>query len=526
MSKEKKLSPKAVKAIVISAVAVLLVAVAVLIAVFVIKPAVDNKEKPDTTTTTTTVSSEQTAELDTQLVDYNGTKIPKTFAEILTENENKREAKCKEYGTVTEIGETKISLPEFAMYYYTKFVNKYSEARNSIATKGSNTTGFDIEKMPDEQKYATGDGSWANYFAYGAVQDIQKDYANFQRACEAGTKLTSEDIEFIAYNYNTICNNAKRDNVSPDEHLAESYVEGVDLSMYMTRVIMTTYAKRYAEEEQIRIENACTEEELEAKYNENPMLYQVVKVRVHMMASEYTQEEIDAIRNVEDFNAFAKKNHPRDDYDVDGITNLGYMTYSELEAFHGETVANWAFDKSRFAGELGTVKDYLGRYVILVEKPAFTPYSHQILVYKNGRNGAQKKAAEFYESWQAGEKTEASFRKLMEGSEYCEEIAATITDYDKEMEKWLADPARKRGDTAKFELSDAVYVVYYLEPNTEDFDWKKDVATDLAKEKYDEEFKKLVEAKYVEKVDDKILQRCFKKVNVRIDKFTKKMAEK
>lgn len=520
MSKGKK---PGTKAVIISAAAVILVAAAVLIAIFVIKPAVDNKDKPDNTTTTA-VSTEQDIKLDTELVDYNGTKIPGTFAEILTENESKREAKCGEYGAVTEIGGTKISLPEFAMYYYTKFVNKYSEARNSIATKGYNMTGYDIEKMPDEQKYTTGDGTWANYFAFGAVQDIQKDYANFQRACEAGTELTSEDIEFIAYNYNTICNNAKRDNQTPDEHLAKSYVEGVDLSMYMSRVIITTYAKRYAEEEQIRLEEACTEDELQAKFNENPMLYKVAKVRVHMMASEFTQEEIDAIKNVEDFNAFAKKNYPRDDYDVDGITNLGYMTYSELEAFHGETVANWVFDKNRVAGELGTVKDYLGSYVILVEEPASTPYSHQILVYKNARSGAPERAAKFYEEWQAGEKTEASFREL--AADYGEEIAATITDYDRDMEIWLADPARKRGDAAKFELSDAVYVVYYLEPNTEDFDWKKDVATDLATDKYKAEYDKLIEEKYAEKVDDKVLQRCFKKVNVRIDRFNKNMAEK
>lgn len=519
MSKEKKLSTKA---IIISAAAVILIAAAVLVAVFVIKTEDDNKDKPDSTTTTAV--SEQNAELDTQLVDYNGTKIPKTFAEILTENESKREAKCNQYGTVTTIGETKISLPEFAMYYYTKFVNKYSEARNSMATKGYNMTGFDIEKMPDEQKYTTGDGTWANYFAFGAVQDIQRVYANFQRACEAGTELNSEDMEFIAYNYNTICNNAARNDQTPDEHTAASYVEGVDLSMYMSRVIMMMYAKRYEENEQIRLEGACTEDELQAKFNENQMLYKVAKVRVHMMASEFTQEEIDAIKNVEDFNAFAKKNYPRDDYDVDGITNLGYMTYSELEAFHGETVANWVFDKNRVAGELGTVKDYLGSYVILVEEPAFTPYSHQILVYKNARSGAPESAAKFYEKWQSGEKTEASFKEL--AADYGEEIAATITDYDRDMEIWLADPARKRGDTAKFELSDAVYVVYYLEPNTEDFDWKKDVAADLAADKYKAEYDKLIEEKYVEKVDDKVLQRCFKKVNVRIDRFNKNMAEK
>ncbi len=516
MSKNKKLSTKA---IIISVAAAVLLAAAVLVAVFVIKPADDNKDKPDNTTTAV---SEQSAELDTELVDYNGTKIPKTFAEILTENENKREAKCREYGAVTEIGETKISLPEFAMYYYTKFVNKYSEARNSIATRGYNMTGYDIEKMPDEQKYTTGEGAWANYFAYGAVQDIQKVYANFQRACESGTKLTTEDMDFIAYNYNAVFKNADKEKISPDEQLAKSYVEGVDFSMFMSRVIMMVYSKRYEANEQIRLEEACAEEELQAKFNENPMLYKVAKVRVHMMASDYTQEEIDAIRNVEDFNAFAKKNYPRDDYDVDGITNLGYMTYSELEAFHGEAVANWAFDKNRNEGELGFVEDYFGKYVILVEEPAFTPCSHQILAYKIAENGAQQKAAEFYESWQAGEKTEASFKEL--AANYGEEIAATITDYDRDMEIWLADPARKRGDTAKFELSDAVYVVYYLEPNTEDFDWKKDVATDLATEKYKAEYDKLIEEKYAEKVDDKVLQRCFKKVNVRIERFNKNMA--
>ena len=519
MSNNKK---KTVKAVVISVAAVIVVAAA-LLAVFVIKPAVENKNKPDDSVTTT--ASEPETEFDSELVEYNGLKMQKSFADILAEAEAEREEKCKEYGVVAEIGGIKISLPEFSMYYYTKFINKYSDVRRAVANNGSNTTGYDIEKMPDEQKYTTGDGTWANYFSYEAIQDIQETYANFQRACEAGTELNSEDLKIISYNYNTVRNAAEKDKLTPDEHIEENYVDGVDLSMYMSRVIMTMYAKRYAENEKIRLEAECTEEQLQAKYNENPMLYMVAKVRVHMMASEYTQEEIDAIKNVDDFNAFAKKNNPRDDYDVEGITNLGYMTYSELEAFHGETVANWAFDKNRHEGELGTVRDYLGRYVILVEEPAFNPCSHQILMYKNGRNGAPERATKFYESWQSGEKTEASFRKLMEGSEYCEEIAATITDYDKEMEIWLADPARKHGDTAKFELSDAVYVVYYLEPNTEDFDWKKDVATALASEAYKEEYDKLIEKEYAENVDDKVLQRCFKKVNVRIDRFNKAMSE-
>ncbi len=520
MSKEKKISTKA---IIISVVAVILVVAAVLVAVFVIKPSDNNTDKPETTTT---ASDEQAVKLDTQLVEYNGTQIPKTFADILAENEKAREAKCNQYGVVAKMGETKISLPEFAMYYYTKFTNKYSEARSSIANSGQNMTGFDIEKLPDEQKYTSGSGTWANYFAFGAVQEIQADYANFQRACEAGTQLTSEDMEFITYNYNTVQKNASRDNVSVNEHLASSYVDGVDISMFMTRVIMRVYAARYEENEKARLAEACTEEEIQAKYNENPMLYKVVKLRVHKTVNEFTYEDIAAIRNVEDFNEFAKNNYPRDDYDVDGITNLGYMTYSELEAFHGETVANWAFDKSREVGELGLVEDYFGKYVILVEVPAFNPYSHQILVYKNGDTGAQENAQKFYESWQAGEKTEASFRKLMEGSDYCEEIAATITDYDREMEIWLADPARKRGDTAKFELSDAVYVVYYLEPNTEDFDWIKDVSADVSTEKYDAEFKKLVEEKYTETVDDNVLQQCFKKVNARINRFYKSMSGK
>ena len=72
MSNNKK---KTVKAVVISVAAEIVVAAA-LLAVFVIKPAVDNKNKPDDSVTTT---AEPETEFNSELVEYNGVKMQKAL---------------------------------------------------------------------------------------------------------------------------------------------------------------------------------------------------------------------------------------------------------------------------------------------------------------------------------------------------------------------------------------------------------------------------------------------------------------
>lgn len=521
---QKKIDPKTVRTVLITLAAVAVVAAIVLLAIFVIKPAIEEgkNKKPDPVTSTTK-SYENGDEF--LPVEYNGLSIPGVFADIIKEAEAERDALCSQYGVAVEIGDIKISRPEFNMYYYDQYMEKYYDVQRSINDNGANMTGFDPAVAPEEQKHVRGEGTWANYFTYEAIGEIQRTYADFYRACETGTQITSEAMSGLVDGYDQVKNGASSRGLTDDEHLADIYLDGVDFSMFFARVIMESYALQYRADEKQRLEDSYSEEALKSKYDENPTQYKVAKVRVYMIEGEYNAVEAAAVKNEKEFLEYATNNYPYDGYDADLNTDLGWIAYSDLEAYHGETVANWAFDADRVPGEIGIVEDFLARYIIYIDEPAFDSYSYQIVSYRNqhgdlnNHEPSMTGAENFYEEWKSGEQTEESFRTMAENSGYFEEEAAIITRYDLELAEWFSDPARKYGDTFLFDASDAAYVSYFIKANTDDLIWKRDVKAALAEEDYEEQFDALVDKEYKTEIDQAKIKQCYKNVNARVKRY-------
>lgn len=528
---KKKINPKTVKTVLIALAAAVVVAAIVLLAIFVIKPAIDKgrTEKPDDTATTTKAYEQGDEFLP---IEYNGLSIPAVFADILKEAEAERDAMCAKYGAALKVGDIEISRPEFNMYYYDEYIEQYYDVQTSINDNGTNLTGFELSKTPEEQNYIRGDSTWADYFTYEATSDIQKTYADFKRACEAGTQITSDTMTGLINAYDKIKNSALEAEQTEDEYMAEMYTEGVDFSMFFARVLMDSYAAQFRIDEKQRLFDACSEEEIQARYDENPMQYKVAKVRVYLIEGEYDAAEAAAVKNEKEFLEYAANNIPYDNYDADLNTDMGWIDYSDLEAYHGETVANWAFDSDRVKGEIGVVEDFLGRYIIYVAEPAFNSYTYQIISYRNEHEDLNNhepslaEAKDFFEVWKSGEQTEENFRLHAEQTGYFEEEAAIITRYDLELANWFSDPARKYGDTIYFDASDAAYVVYFLHANPEDLNWKTTVKNELSEEYYEEQFAALVEKEYKTEFNENQLRQCYKTVNNRAAKFFESKSEK
>lgn len=528
---KKKINPKTVKTVLIALAAAVVVAAIVLLAIFVIKPAIEENrnKKPDNTVTTTRAYEEGDEFLQ---VEYNGLSIPGVFADILKEAETERDALCKKYGAALRVGDIEISRPEFNMYYYDQYIEQYYSVQKSISSNGANLTGFDLSKTPEEQKYIQGSNTWADYFTYEATAAIQQTYADFKRACEAGTQIDSETMRGLINAYDSVRDSAEKKEMTEDEHLASMYVEGVDFSMFFARVIMDSYANQFRTDEKKRLFDSYSEDVVQERYDENPMQYKVAKVRVYLIEGEYDAAEAAAVKNEKEFLEYAANNIPYDNYDADLNTDMGWIAYSDLEAYHGETVANWAFDSDRVKGEIGVVEDFLGRYIIYVAEPAFNSYTYQIISYRNEHEDLNNhepsllEAKDFYEVWKAGEQTEENFRLHAEQSGYFEEDAAIITRYDLELANWFSDPARKYGDTLYFDASDAAYVVYFLHANPEDLNWKTSVRNELSAEDFEKQFAELVEKEYKTELNQTLLKQCYKSVNNRAAKFFESKSEK
>ncbi len=521
---KKKIDPKTVKAVLIALAAVVAVAAIVLLAIFVIKPAIEENiaKKPDNTVTTTRPYEEGDEFLP---VEYNGLSVPAVFADILKEAESEREGLCAQYGVALEVGDIKISRPEFNMYYYDKYIEQYRKVQQSINSNGANLTGFNLSKTPEEQKYIQGDSTWADYFTYEATAAIQKTYADYRRACEAGTELTPDAMQGLIDAYDQIKYSAEEKEQTEDEYMSAMYTEGVDYSMFFARVLMDNYAAQFRTDENKRLFDSCSEDEIQKRYDENPMKYKVAKVRVYLIEGEYDAAEAAAVKNEEEFIEYAANNMPYENFDADLDTEMGWIAYPDLEAYHGETVANWAFDSERVRGEIGVVEDFLGRYIIFVEEPAFNSYTYQIISFRyehqnlSNHEPALLQATDFYGVWKAGEQTEESFRELAQQTGYFEEDAAVITRYDLELADWFSDPARKYGDTFYYDGSDAAYVVYFLHANPEDLDWKTLARSEIGEENFEKQFAQLIKNDYKTEINQNMLKQSYKTVNDRAAKY-------
>ena len=148
------------------------------------------------------------------------------FVDILTQADIDRESACQAYGTALEIGDIKISHPEFISYYYDQYSIQKSEIEYSIQQTGANRTGYDPEKMPDEQICLNQDYTWAEDFTLKAIETIQSNYRSFERALEKGIVLTKDEVTTTISQFEVLELASKFQQRSAAELLEELYGKG------------------------------------------------------------------------------------------------------------------------------------------------------------------------------------------------------------------------------------------------------------------------------------------------------------
>ena len=132
--KEAETRGKPVKGIIIAAVALLLVA-AIVVAVALIK-----KDSGTTDPTNGVIETLPDDGGQYTYAKYKGASLPVEFVEILNKAEADSAAACKNQGVALEVGERKISVPEFMMYYYDEYSMQVDSAQYSIEKSGANRT--------------------------------------------------------------------------------------------------------------------------------------------------------------------------------------------------------------------------------------------------------------------------------------------------------------------------------------------------------------------------------------------------
>lgn len=519
---------KSAKGIIIAVAALVLIAAIIVTVVFVVKPGSDNK-----TTTAATTGSPYTlpGANGYTYTDYKGASLPQEFVDVLTQADIDREAACKEHGVALEIGDIKISHPEFISYYYDQYSLQKGEIEYSIEQTGANRTGYDPEKMPDEQQCLNKGYTWAEDFTLKAIETIQVNYRSFERALESGIILTDNEVTATISQFEVLETASKFQHRSVEELLEEIYGEGYTAAMFKAREIMLAYKEKYETETKRKLADSYSEQEIQSQLDEDINAYTVVVGRVYPIEGEYDAAEASRVSTEAEFIEYANKNSPKEGYSAEIVTLCNYLDRNDISSAFGYEVADWMFSEERVPGEIAVVQGQLYRYLVYIEKLPYLNVSRKIMYcgydYEEGITDEEKanyleNLQTRYDDWKNGAADEKTFEEMCIDVSGNQAFDTRIGEFYYVFENWIFDDARKPGESTVLDSDVGCAAFYYIGENDGDYDWKVNMRADKSETDFAAEAEKDIEENYEPKRNASVINKAYKTVNVTI---TKRLAE-
>lgn len=503
-------------AVIIAAIAVIVAAaVAASIYFFAVKP----RQEDDAETSPSFV--DRLGDEEYELVAYRDGKMPKVFAELLTNAQADSAAACEKHGVALTVGEQEISLPEFVCFYYDACYRIIAESFQTNLS-GINRTGYNYSQLPSAQEHPNKKVKWSQVLSEETFDAIQSLYATFNAAVSAGTTLDNMIVNDIYLSCMSVHDYADNKNMTPNELLEQYYYEDLTLPIYASTKIMYAYVTQYKEDVCRRLREECPEDLIQAELDNNPNKAVVYARLVPVEDKEYDPADVAKIKNEKTFLEFAKKeNGPfYSNYDPAVSTRMLYVDYDTIDTKFGGDVAQWMFDPSREAGDFAMLNGEIYPCAVLIMSPAQLTCSfdyHAILLpfnddYSPPQSDSQKENAKqlaqsIYDRWKEGDATLESFDAICvevspnedtvyHGSRASESLAEIAT--------WALDDSRKLGDCDIIEVESGYCIAYFIKKNLDDPDWRNTFITDRAEELYTQQNEQLCKNSPVVKNSSKI----------------------
>ena len=438
--------------------------------------------------------------------------------------------------TAVKIGDTKISAAQFNYYYSSAYNQIASQASQYESAYGYNVMGFDTSVAPDEQNSTQKDEdgnplSWDKVIVDTAVSNAQYYVACYNEALKAGIELTEDQKAEIDETIESYREEAAENNYSLNAYLKMYFGSGFNEKVFKQQMEMEMLARNFSEDKTSELTNAVTDKEIAEEYNKDKAQYNYADVRYYafdfttLKANDGETEDAlkarqkaandaviaeakavyEKITNEETFISAVKDYENKDaetPSDKDVTTLSKRATKSSLVSAMSEDAAKWAFDNARKAGDKTMITGEKAVYIIMNIKPSYATNSvdvrHCLIAFdaEDSKNVTEeeKKAAydtakKLYDEWLAGTKTSESFGTMATENTGDDASAANgglmenirISDgYVDAFEEWCFDPARKAGDNGIIETEYGYHIMYFVENNADDLDWKNSIKTTKA----------------------------------------------
>lgn len=482
-AKSKKATIKKVAVAVVIAVVVATVAIG---AAFLIKKHIEKKNFEDIKTAVTKEYETVDFSGDGKLVyvNYNGAIMPEEFARILNQAAVDSENACKAGGVALDMNGIQVSKAEFRMNYFETAYAKYQEALALEAQRGSNVSGFDYLTDPASQKYPQLEITWEEHFINETVEMMKVYYNEFERACNAETRLTDEETLELLDMFAQIAN----------EDFVLNYGEGATCEMYCAQYIRRAYSEKFREDDTEKAAESFSENDVKKKFNESPEKYQSVDARIYAVEGGYDSSEMGEIKTEKDFLEYAEKNYRKAvgdvEFDIDTKTYNWCVLYDTVNNRYGGEVADWLFDNARKPGDIALLEGAAYKCLVYVEKTKYETFSSDVVYvsvpYDDTSSAEEQKQAveKVYNEWKNGEATVESFKAAFADLGTTKEVATRAGQLDRSIDYWIHKEVRKSGDSTVYYTDNGAYVFYYVSPNPDDLDWMTVLKNELAAEQY------------------------------------------
>lgn len=393
------------------------------------------------------------------------------------------------YLTAMTVGDHNITVAEYNFYYYTSyqsFLSQYGEYASMF--------GLDTTKSLDSQNCAMSTGTWADYFAEQATEQIKKNMVLIDAAKEENITLNEEDKAQIEVFMTALKEQSRQQKVPVTKMFGKGATEQSIREAYTNY----TLALRYGTYK--RSTYTYDDAALQAEYEANKDTYDVSTYRTYAVTStaaddadEATKEAAmkeakkkadDMLAKITDEKSFAEQvrlsiddEQQKETYKDDDATLRVDQVKSTI-ANSSQELADWLFSTSRKTGDktvAETDKSYVIAYMV-------TPVHRQEYKTVNVRHvlsaindttddaAAKQKADDILAEFNAGDKSEDSFAKL--ATEKTDDTGSAANgglysnvkkgDMVTEFNDWCFDPSRKAADTAVVKTDYGYHVMYFV----------------------------------------------------------------
>ena len=447
-------------------------------------------------------------------------------------------------------GDHELSAVEFSHYYYDA-VNSFYQNYGSYLSYFMSDPSQPIDQQVYDQE--TGE-TWADYFKQAAAETAEFDYAVYDEAKAAGYTLSAESEQAIQDSLKELETQVKDNGFkSLNDYFTQIYGKGCSKDSYLAYQRLRATASEYSQK--LQDERVFTDEQIQAKDDENPAKYSTATYRsYYLSASNYKpetatdeegeEEEIseeeqaaideqalkDAKADADKMAAAATSEKAYTDMALELASEGAKSTYENADATLNSNVSydnanslfvDWLFDSARKAGDVTTIADAdSGYYVLYFLSTDDNNYNtvnvrHILITPENDEDSdndgtpdkasdaadaaAKEKAEKILADWKAGDATEDSFAALAkENSSDNADDGGLYEDVYKgqmvaEFEDWCYDPARKAGDTGIVKTTYGYHIMYFV---GEGENYRRhQILHDLKDAAYDEWAEKIVEGK-------------------------------